>query len=130
MKKTIDITVSETITNTITRELDLPELAKYYSKNDNGRFDPQGVVLFAIIPKYEKNPTHVYNLVEVKRNKQDYNDFEPHDDCKQSFWLKGGTIRHTALDILNNRSFDNWKEITADEFNALKEPLLNRYMLD
>lgn len=126
MEKELEAAVSYEKVVSSKKKADLPEVAKYYSKNDDGRFFARGIVLFAILPKYENNPTHSYTLVEVERNKQDYNDFVPTDDCKQKYWLSESGVRKTAFDIMTKSDYE-FKEITAEEFEAKRMELLNHF---
>jgi len=127
MKKIIQIAVSETTVtvNRIEKEIDLPETSKYYQWYDDGRFFPRGIVLFAILPYFE-GKAGSYSLLEVERNKQDYNDFVPHDDCSRDYWRKTEGIRKTAFDILTGKNQD-FKEITKEEFDSKRMELLNNY---
>ncbi len=125
MKKTIKIAVNQTIVNRIEKEIDLPETAKYFLKNDDGNFFPRGIILFAIIPKYD-GIAGKYILLEVEANKQDFNDFIPSEDCGSEFWIKDGSIRHTALDLLMGKEYQ-FNEITKEEFDTKRMELLNSY---
>lgn len=107
-------------------KVDLPEAAKYYSKNDDSRFFGRGIVLFAILPNYENTPTHSYTLIEVERNKQNYNDFIPTTDCKNIHWLSESGIRKTAFDIMTKSDY-KFKEITHEEFETKRMELLDRF---
>lgn len=124
MKTTIEIAVSKTVVKTETRGIDFPEVEKYYRKHDGGNFFPRGIVLFAIIPIYP-GKTAAYHVVEVERNKQDFNDFWPSKDCRQEYWLSS-SIRKTAFDIIT-KSDHEFKEITKEEFEAQRIELLNQY---
>lgn len=124
MKKLIKVAVNQTVVKHRDLEIDLPETAKFYFKNDDGNFFPNGFMLFAIIPRYENNPTHSYMVYEIQRNKQDSNDFVPTTDCKSEYFLKGG-IRKRAYEIITNSSkYFDWQEITEDAFITIREDLL------
>ena len=125
MKKTIYVAVRTTHINTKQIEVDFPQTKKYYSKNDDGNFFPRGLVLFAIIPLYCETETVAYTLVEVERNKQDYNDFWPTKDCRQNYWLTD-SIRNTALDIITGKAYE-FKEVTEEYFFEKRELLLNQF---
>lgn len=125
MEKELEVAVSYEKVNKTNRKVNLPEVAKYYVKNDDGNFFPRGIILFAIIPNYQDNPTYSYTLIEVERNKQDYNDFVPTKDCKQQYWLSGG-IRKTAFDIITRDEY-SFKEITQEEFENKRIELLNLF---
>lgn len=125
MKKELEIAVNtkEIILSKI--KLELPEFPKYYSKNDDGRIFPRGLVLFAIIPKFPKN-TNTYLLIEVERNKQSFNDFVPTSDCKDATWLKETGLRKIAFDLILKKDFE-FEEITEDFFEFHRQKLLNVY---
>lgn len=128
MKKTIEIAVSQTKINKIEQEIDLPEIPKYYSWKDDGRFFPRGLVLFAIIPYDEKTP--YYTLVEVERNKQDCTDFRPTSDCKVEYWISNpNQLRKLAFNIITNKEWD-FKECTKEYFDKERLRLLNSFMTD
>ena len=127
MKKEIEITVDYEKVITSKKELDLPEVSKYYLMNDDGRFFPRGVVLFAIIPNYDNNPSYSYTLIEVERNKQNYDDFVPTKDCRQKEWLKESGLRKTAFNIITKQSCE-FKEISEKEFKVKRIELLNNYL--
>lgn len=127
MKKEIEIAVGREVINSIKREIDFPEVAKYYAKTEEGRFFPRGLILFAIVPKYP-NSINTYLLVQVQRGKQDYNDFEPSGDCKQAYWLKEEGVRKQAFDIITNpNGLDGFKEISEEEFETQRAELLDVY---
>ncbi len=127
MKKEIEIAISRTQINKVTREIDLPDNTMYFSKNDDGNFFPRGLILFAIIPDTIGN-YNSYTLIQVERNKQDSNDFVPSDDCKSEYWLNHSGIRKQAFEIITNPIYhDGFKEITAEEFNTKRIELLNEY---
>lgn len=131
MKKIIKIAVNQTVVNHVEKEIDFPETEKYYSKIDNGRICPRGIILFAIIPyKNRSNPS--YTLLEIERNKQDYTDFIPQDDCRQEYWIKNFGLRKTALQIITNSIEPGFMphgftEISKEEFNDKRMELLNNY---
>lgn len=125
MKKTIKLYHNKVRVETIDKEIDLPEVAKYYSRNDEGKWFPRGLILFAIIPDYPP-AVKSYTLVQVERNKQDYNDFHPAEDCYSEFWKKE-SLRGTALDIIMNEWSNEFEEITEEEFNIKREELLNKW---
>lgn len=130
MKKLITVAVNQTVIDYRDIEIDLPETAKFYFKNDNGNFFPSGFILFAIIPRYESNPTHSYMVYEIQRDKQESNDFVPTSDCKSEYFLKGG-IRKRAYEIIVNTSkYFDWQEITEDAFTTIREDLLSIENLD
>lgn len=125
MKKLLNVAVNQTVVESRDIEVDLPEIPKFYFKNDDGNFFPNGFMLFAIIPRYETNPSSNYMLYEIQRGKQNSNDFVPTKDCRSKYWLEGG-IRKTAFDILvNNSEYSEWKEITEDAFSTIREDLLS-----
>lgn len=124
MKVELEVAVNTTIINKKTIQVDLPEKPIFFYKNDGGNFFPRGLILFAIIPRYEDNPTHSYMIYEIERNKQNSNDFVPTADCKSEYFLKGG-IRRTAYEIITNKSkYFDWKEITEGAFLTIREDLL------
>ncbi len=124
MKKLIEIAVTSEKVIKRGFEIDLPETSKYYKKEDSGRFFPRGLMLFAIITRYPCS----YILVYVERNKQDFNDFKPLDDCRSDYWLKDFGIRKTAFEIINSPiSKDGWEEISIEQFNEERILLLNNY---
>jgi hypothetical protein len=77
MEKIIKVATNRKVITVDTKEttVNLPEVNTFYSKNDEGRLFNRGLVLFAMIPRYKTNPTNSYTLVEIERNKQDYNDW-------------------------------------------------------
>jgi len=131
MKKSIDIAVSTTQINVQTKEIDFPECTKYYSKNDDGKFFAEGLILFAIIQKYPDS-IQTYNLVRVTRNKQEFNDFCPAKDCKQDYWLKdGSSLRKEALKIISEQKYSHgFTEITKEEFDKSRLELINAFYAD
>ena len=124
MKKTIQLAINIKQVVTAEKEVDLPETAKYFKKNANGRVFARGVVLFAIIPKYEKNPTHSYLLYEIERNIQNFTDFNPAADCKSLYWLNESGLRKTAFEIMSKTDFE-FEEITHEEFKRKRAILLS-----
>ena len=128
MKIQLEIAVNRTQVNTIKQEVELPESDKYYTKCDDGKFFPEGLILFAIIQKYP-NSTTTYTLVRVTRNKQEYNDFVPTKDCRQDYWLNNScNLRKQAFQIWTNpTSLDGFKEITQKEFEEERVKLINKY---
>ena len=131
MKKVIEITVNKTTVNTISKEIDFPETPKYYRKEEDGKFFPRGVVLFAIIPKYIDKPT-CFILVEVTRDNQKCTDFHPTKDCRQENWISEGGLRKQALEIITDYDlYDNeFTEITEEAFEEERNLLLNCYQKD
>ena len=126
MEKELEVAVGYEKVVSSKKKVDLPEVAKYYSKNDDGKFFARGIILFAILPKYKNNPTNSYTLIEVEINKQNYNDFVPTDDCKQKYWLTESGLRKTAFDIVTKSDYE-FKEITAEEFEVKRIKLLNHF---
>ena len=124
MKKKLIIAVNKTQVDRVEREVELPETAKYYSKNDDGNFFPRGLILFAIIP-YREGSTH-YTVLEIERNKQSYTDFVPTSDCKGEFFLSNN-LRTTALALIEKSKFDDFVEITKEEFDTKRIGLINYY---
>lgn len=128
MKKELTIAVSYEMVKTTVREIELSETPRFFSKNDDGNFFPRGLILFAILPKYESNPTQAYTLVQVEENKQEYNDFVPTDDLKQKYWLSESGVRKVAFEIFSAPKYlDGWTEISKEEFDEKRVQLLNKY---
>ncbi len=126
MKTKLKVAVNLQIVNTREREIDLPEATKYYSRIDDGRFFPRGLVLFAIILKIKDNPG-TYHLVEVERNKQNFTDFVPKDDCQSNSWVNNSdSLRKTAFDIFTG-TLHGFQEITQEEFETKRLELLNHF---
>lgn len=121
----IEVASNFQVVNTTKKKIHLPEVAKFYAKNDTSKFMPRGIVLFAIIPKYEKS-TKTYLLIEVERNIQKYVDFVPDDDCKQKAWLNDGSIRKTAFEIMTKSNFE-FTEIPKEEFESERVLLINKF---
>ena len=127
MKEKIKIAVNYKVVNSEEQEIDFPGVSKYYSKNDIGRFFPQGEVLFGILVKHPESPW--FTLIKVTRNKQEFTDFQPKSDCNNVYWLSESGLRKEAFEILTP-SFSEYKEITEEEFNIRREKLLNDYKND
>lgn len=123
MKQIIKIATNKTIVTTYEKEVDFPDGAAYYSWVDDGCFFAEGLILFALIPRYEG--AHNYNLIQVSRNKQEYTDFHP-SDCKDDYFLDYKGLRNRALDILTGKEY-HFKPITENEFNIHRMELLNYY---
>lgn len=129
MIKELEIAVNRTQLNTIKKEVELPESDKYYSKTDDGRFFPEGLILFAVLLKHPNSVTS-YTLIRVTRNKQEYNDFVPTKDCRQDYWLNNScSLRKQAFDLWTDPigCKDGFKEITKEEFEKQRMELLNKY---
>ena len=125
MKRTISIATNKTVVTTYEKEVDFPDNAVYYAYNDNGIFFAEGLILFAIIPRYEGADN--YTLLQVRRNKQEYIDFYP-SDCNSDHFLDYKGLRNKALDILVGKNND-FKPITEEEFNTKRIELLNSYQI-
>lgn len=126
-KKQVEVAVSYELVNTRTVELTLPKGALYFSKNDEGRFFPRGLVLFAIIPKYE-NSDRAYFLIEVSSNKQEFTDFVPLEDCRSSSWLKSTGLRKQAFDIFKAPSLlGDFVPVSKEYFESRSIELLTDY---
>ena len=124
MKIEIEKAVSYKEVKKVTVEVNIPDEAVYYEWNDNGIFFAEGLILFAFIPRYKN--AHVYDLIQVMQNKQDYTDFHPTSDCKDSYFLDHKGLRNRALDILTNINTD-FKLISEDDFNEKRIKLLDYY---
>lgn len=123
MLREIEVAVSKTVVTTKTVTVDLPETDTYYAWNDDDLFFSEGLVLFAILLKYEKSSN--YYLVQISRNKQDFTDFHP-TDCKDNYFLDYKGLRNRALDILTKKN-DDFKPITKEEFDHKRFELLNEF---
>lgn len=144
--------ISKTIEYT-TKEVDVPQVAKYYRKMDDGNFFPEGEILFAIIPwwKPKEGKTVTYfRLVRVTQNCQQSTDFNIIKDCKDDYfsrtymplkkvildWISSHKryyeytwLRPEALSIMSDYSYvHNYKEITEEDFNTSRIKLLNNYL--
>lgn len=128
MKQTIKIAVSVTNVNTEEREVEVLTEEKYFQRFDEGRFFPRGEILFAIIPR--SKTTGWYTIMQVERNKQDYNDFVPSKDCRQEYWLGDGEqLRKTAFDLIQGKEY-GWTEMTKELFEERRNDLLNKYKVE
>ena len=121
----IEKAISKTVVNTTTIEINLPDNPVYYSYDDNGRFFPEGLILFAIIPKYEN--ANVYYIYKIINGCQYFTDFHP-SDCKDEYFLDYKDLRHKALDILTNINTE-FKEISKELFDNKRMELLNYYKI-
>jgi len=124
MKRKIKVAVNTEKLITSEKEIDFPDIETYYKMFDDGKFFPEGLILFAFIPKSEGSKN--YSLIEVKQNKQDYNDWHPDDDCNSDFWLKTFGVRKQAFKILTE-NYGDWSKITKEEFEESRMKLLNHY---
>lgn len=131
MKKTIKIAISKTVVNSVEKEIDFPEIAKYYDLE--GSDDIFSKKMFAIIPKHKNMTNPSYRLVYVERNTQTSTDFIPHDDCNDEYWLDNKnnrdiSLRKKAMDILSNYPTAYMKkEISDADFERLRTTLLDMY---
>ena len=124
MKKKIKVAVYEKVIETKEIELEYPKEPRYYKRFDDGSFFAEGLILFAIIPKY-KDSTML--LIRVTKGRQDYNDFVPTKDCRQSYWLKSDeTLRNEAFRILTT-SHHGYEEICKQQFDSSRVDLLDCY---
>lgn len=121
----IEIAVSIEYATKRTIEINLPSKAIFFEKKDEGIFFPRGLILFAIIPKFT-NKSGSYIILEIEQGKQNYNDFIPSTDCKDSYWLKTTGLRKQAFELMINNLGD-FKEITKEIFEIKRATLLNFY---
>ena len=113
-KITIEKATHKTTIHRTTVEINAPDKAMYYEWNDDGIFFAEGLILFAIIPRYKDSV--IYNLIQVSSNKQNYTDFHPTTDCKDEYFLDHKGLRNRALDILTNINTP-FKEISKETFD-------------
>jgi len=126
MKTELKITTKAVKLDFETKSVELPTENKYYRKGELGDFGLH-CAIFAILPKY-KLDSKKYILVKVEHNEQLHTDFHPEKDCRSEYWLTDGdnNLQRTALEIMSSPDWlHDYKEITAAEFAADREKLLN-----
>lgn len=125
MKKTITMAVDFKQISTKEVEIDFPEEAKFFYKNDDGNFFPEGDTIFAIIPRYKNNLTESYMLYKISGGKMTSTDFVPTKDMISEYWLKEG-IRKLAFNLIKPpySNWEGWSEIEKEEFINRKNSLL------
>lgn len=131
MKTEIKIAVSyKQITHEI-KEVDLPEVSRYYQKGDLKEGFLSDIELFAIILR--GSPTSGwYIIARIKRDSQEVNDFIPRKDVTSEFWVDGNGLRKKAMDIIieSQSPYKPFQEIEYNEFIRVRQLLLDDFMKD